>query len=119
MTAPFLFVLLIGYGVMAVGFLLAAMGSTKKSKWSGLVAIAFAAPFFFWLGASSERVITGECYFFSIGMIADAVDKTDDPASLARQIRLLSLHSYNTVCSQAESGRLGAALEKPPNAGAP
>jgi len=104
---------------MAVGFLLAAIGSTKKSKWSGLAAIAFAAPFFFWLGASWEQSASGDCYFLSISMIADAVAKTDDPATLAKQIRSLSLHSYETVCSEAESGRFGAALEKLPNAGAP
>jgi 4-amino-4-deoxy-L-arabinose transferase-like glycosyltransferase len=114
MTATFLLVLVVGFGVMALIFLLAARGLTKKSKWLGLAAIIFAAPFFFWLGAFSEQFTSGQCYSRSIHLIANAVARTDAPAGLAEQIRSLPLYGYETVCSEVE-----VASEKLPNAGAP
>jgi hypothetical protein len=114
MSATFLLVLLIGFGVMTLIFLLAARGLTHKSKWLGLAAIACSAPFFYWLGAFSEQFTSGQCYSRSIGMIATAVAKTDSPVELSERIRPLPLHGYETVCSDVE-----VASEKLPNAGAP
>ncbi|KGM51234.1 hypothetical protein N800_13610 [Lysobacter daejeonensis GH1-9] len=114
MTATFLLALLIGFGAMAVIFLLAARGLTKRSKWLGLAAIVLAAPFFFWLGAFSEQFTSGQCYSRSIHLIANAVAGTDAPGRLAEQIRELPLYGYETVCSEVEVASAGL-----PNAGAP
>jgi len=114
MTATFLLVLLIGFGVMALIFLLAGRGLTQKSKWLGLAAIVLAAPFFFWLGAFSEQFTSGQCYSRSIHLIANAVSRSDNPERLAEQIRALPLYGYETVCSEVE-----IASEGLPNAGAP
>jgi|GEM_PF-1911262 len=114
MTATFLLVLLVGLGVMALIFLLAGRGLTRKSKWLGLAAIVLAAPFFFWLGAFSEQFTSGQCYSRSIHLIANAVASTDQPIQLAEQIRSLPLYGYETVCSEVE-----VASEGLPNAGAP
>ena len=112
MMTAFLLVLLAGFGVMALIFLLAARGLTKTSKWLGVAAMAFAAPFFYWLGVFSEQFTAGQCYSRSVGMIANAVAKTDSPAALSGQIRALPLHGYETMCPEVE-----AAAEKLPNAG--
>lgn len=114
MTATFLLVLLIGFGVMMLIFLLAGRGLTQKSKWLGLAAIILAAPFFFWLGVFSEQFTSGQCYSRSIVSIANAVSRTNTPVRLAEQIRSLPLYGYETVCSDVE-----AASEGLPNAGAP
>lgn len=114
MSATFLLILLIGFGVMALIFLLAGRGLTGKSKWLGIVAIALAAPFFFWLGVFSEQFTAGQCYSRSIGMIANAVAKTDSPSTLSEQIKSLPLYGYETVCSDVE-----IASEGLPNSGAP
>lgn len=114
MTATFLLVLLVGFGVVTLAFLLAGRGLTRKSKWLGLVSIILATPFFFWLGVFSEQFNSGQCYSRSIHLIANAVAKTGAPAALADQIRSLPLYGYETVCSEVEvaSGKL-------PNSGAP
>ena len=114
MTATFLLVLLTGFGVMVLIFLLAGRGLTRKSKWLGLAAIALAAPFFFWLGSFSEQFTSGQCYSRSIHLIANAVSRTDAPVRLAEQIRSLPLYGYETMCSEVE-----VASEALPNAGAP
>ena len=114
MSATFLLILLTGFVVMALIFLLAGRGLTRKSKWLGLLAIALAAPFFFWLGAFSEQFTSGQCYSRSIAMIASAVAKTDSPVTLSEQIKILPLYGYETVCSDVE-----AASEELPYASAP
>ena len=114
MIATFLLVLLVGFVVTASTFLLMARGLNRKSKWLGLAAIAFAAPFFFWIGAFSEQFTSGQCYSRSIGMIASAVAKTDSPIDLSEKIKALPLYGYETVCSEVE-----AATERLPNSGAP
>jgi hypothetical protein len=113
MTATFLLVLLIGFGVMALVFLLAGKGLNRKSKWLGVTALALAAPFFYWLGVFSEQFVSGQCYSRSIHLVSDAVASTDSPSLLAEDIRALPLHGYETVCSDVE-----AAAGKLPGAGA-
>lgn len=103
MTATFLLVLLIGFVVMTLVFLLAARGVTRKSRWFGVAALMLAAPFFFWLGAFSEQFTAGQCYSSAIHAIANAVAATDDPAALAGKIRALPLHGYETSCVQVEA----------------
>jgi hypothetical protein len=114
MAITFLLVLLIGFGVMALVFLLAGRGLTKQSKWLGLAAIVCSAPFFYWLGVFSEQFTSGQCYSRTIDMIANAAAKSDSPAELSKKIRALPLYGYETSCSDVE-----AAAEKLPNAGAP
>lgn len=103
MTTLLLFVLLIGFCVMAAVFLLASRGVNRRGAWLGLAAIVLAAPFFFWLGAFSEQFTAGQCYTATIHSIANAVAATDDPAGLAGQIRALPLHGYETSCPQVKA----------------
>lgn len=103
MTTFLLFGLLIGFCVMAVVFLLASRGVSRRGAWLGLAAIVLAAPFFFWLGAFSEQFTAGQCYSSAIHSIANAVAATDDPAALAGKIRALPLHGYETSCVQVEA----------------
>jgi 4-amino-4-deoxy-L-arabinose transferase-like glycosyltransferase len=114
MTTKVLMFLLIGFAVISVVFLLAARGWTRNSKWPGLVAIALAAPFFFWLGAFSEQFTSGQCYSRSISNIANAVSKTESPVVLSQKIRSLPLSGYETVCADVEKES-----EKLPNVVAP
>lgn len=114
MTGLFLLVLLVGFSVASLAFLLVAQGLTKKSKWLGMAAMVLAAPFFFWLGVLSERSISGQCYSRSVHLIADAIAKTQSPASLAERVRSLPLYGYETVCADVE-----VAAEHLSNASAP
>jgi hypothetical protein len=114
MTVTFLLVLLIGFGVMALIFVLAGRGLTRASKWLGLAAILLSAPFFYWLGAFSEQFTSGQCYSNVIAMIANSVEKSDSPTTLSEKIRALPLYGYETICAEVE-----AAAEKLPNASAP
>lgn len=114
MTATLLLVCLFGFGVMTLAFLTVGRGLTRKSKWLGVVAIALAAPFFYWLGAFSEQFTSGQCYSRSIHLIANAVSATDTPARLADQIRALPLYGYETSCPHVE-----AAAETLPHADVP
>lgn len=114
MAATHLLVLLVGFGMMALLFLLAARGFSKKNKWLGLAAIVLAAPFFYWLGAFSEQFGSSLCYSSAIQKIANAVGATGSPKDLAKQLHSLPLRGYETVCKDVE-----AAVEVLPNASAP
>lgn len=114
MTLFLLLGLLIGYIVMVGIFLATVWGSTRRAKWLGIATITAAAPFFYWLGAFSEQFGAGQCYSNAINMIANAVEATDSPQALSKQIRDLPTHGYETVCSQVEE-----ASRKLPNAGMP
>jgi hypothetical protein len=94
--------LLTGYAVMAAIFLVSAHAAPRRVKWFGIMAIAAAAPFFYWLGAFSERAGAGICYSNIIGNVADAVERTQSPRSLAAQIRALPMRGYETSCSEVE-----------------
>ncbi len=114
MTLSLLLALLVGCVVMAAMFLGAAWKTPGRAKWFGLVAIVVSAPFFYWLGSFSEQFGAGQCYSNAMSMIANAVERTDSPQDLARQLRALPMHGYETVCSEVE-----AAAGKLHNAGAP
>lgn len=109
---PALLALLVVYVVLAAIFFGAASRPTRYAKWVGLAAIAAAGPFFYWLGAFSDQFSAGICYSSSVEMIANAVEKTDSPQDLAKRIRKLPLHGYETKCSEVE-----AAARELPNAG--
>lgn len=66
------------------------------------------------VGALSESFTAGICYSSTIHSIGNAVQNSQSPADLAKQIHALPLEGYETVCTDVE-----AAAEKLPNAGAP
>lgn len=102
-----LLIALFTYLALAALFIGAAWKASSKAKWFGLAAIAAAAPVFFWAGAFSEQFSAGQCYTEAITTIADSVEKTDDPATLAEKIRALPLFGYETVCSEVEAAAHG------------
>lgn len=106
--------LIVGFIAMSLVFLLMGRGLTRSSKWLGVATLVFAAPFFFWLGALSESFTAGICYSNTIHSIGNAVQNTQSPVELAKQIHALPLEGYETVCTEVE-----AAAGKLPNAGAP
>lgn len=114
MAALFFTVLLIGYFLMAAIFAVVAWKSPTRAKWSGLAAIALAAPVFSWLGSFTERFDAGQCYSSTIVKIANAVEHTDAPTGLAKKIRALPLRGYETTCTEVD-----AAANELPNAKAP
>jgi hypothetical protein len=103
MTVFLLFALLIGYIIMAAVFLGAAWGANRRAKWLGLAVLAASAPFFFWAGSFAEQFGAGQCYSNAVGMIANAVERTDSPRQLAQDLRALPMHGYETSCSEVET----------------
>ena len=114
MTVLLLPALLIGYVVLAALFVAATWKSPARAKWLGLASIAAAAPLFLWIGSFAEQFGAGQCYSSAIGMIANAVENSNSPAELGKQIRALPLRGYETSCSEVES-----AAKALPNAKAP
>lgn len=106
--------LIVGFIAMSLVYLLMGRGLTRSSKWLGVATLVLAAPFFFWLGAFSESFTAGICYSNTIHSIGNAVQNTQSPVELAKQIHALPLEGYETVCTEVE-----AAAEKLPAAGAP
>ena len=98
--------LLIGYAVMAAIFLVSAHATPRHAKWFGIIAIAAAAPFFYWLGAFSEQADAGICYSNIVGNVADAVEQTQSPRALAAKIRALPIRGYETSCPEVEQASL-------------
>lgn len=118
--AYLLLVFVAGFIIMSLAFLLLGKGLTRPSKWLGVIALAFAAPFFYWLGLFSEQFSAGLCYSDSIHKIANAVQMTDSPGKLAEQIRGLPLHGYETVCSEVQTAASQLPhADAPENAGSP
>ncbi len=103
MTFYSLIGLLIGFVIMAMLFTAAVWRSHGHAKWLGLVLIAASAPFFFWAGTFSEQFGAGICYSDSMDMIANAVEKTEDPIELAKKIRALPMQGYETDCKEVEA----------------
>jgi hypothetical protein len=103
MTAGVLPALIIGYIALGVAFVIMAWQSPFRAKWLGLAAIGLAAPFFLWLGIFTEQFGAGQCYSNAIGMIANAVERTDAPVELAKRIRALPMHGYETNCLEVEA----------------
>lgn len=114
MTALLLLTLFVGYIAFAIAFVVIAWKSPPRAKWGGLAAIAAAAPFFIWLGAFGEQFGAGQCYSNTFSMIGNAVERTDAPVVLAKKIRALPFHGYETNCTEVE-----AAAKELPNASAP
>lgn len=106
--------LLIGYLVLATAFTVAAWKVPPRAKWLGLASIGAAAPFFLWLGSFAEQFGAGQCYSRTVAMIANSVEHTNAPAELAKQIRSLPMHGYETSCAEVET-----AARELPNAKAP
>ncbi len=106
--------LLIGYVALSALFTAAVWQASARAKWLGLAALAASAPLFFWLGSFAEQFGAGQCYSNAMSMIASAVEHTNEPAELAKQLRKLPLHGYETSCSEVEAAAKGL-----PNANAP
>ena len=114
MALALLVAFLVGCVVMAAMLFGAAWKTPGRAKWFGLFAILAAAPFFYWLGVFSEHFGAGLCYSNTMLMVANAVERTDSPRTLAGQLRALPMRGYETACSEVE-----AAAKALPNAGAP
>ena len=106
--------LLVGFIALAAAFLAAAWQSPSRAKWLGIASIAAAAPFFFWLGSFAEQFGAGQCYSNAIASVANSVEHTTAPADLAKQIRDLPMHGYETSCPEVEK-----AAKSLPNAKTP
>ena len=102
MEALLLLGLLTGYVVMALVFLVGAHTASRRARWLGLIAIAAAAPVFYWLGAFSEQASTGICYSRVVGSIANAVEHTRHPKALAAEIGSLPMRGYETSCPEVD-----------------
>jgi hypothetical protein len=101
-----LFLLLAGvvaYLVLAAVFLGAAWRTNARAKWLGLAVLAAAAPGFFWFGIFAEQFTSGQCYTEVMHHIANAVERTDSPKTLAQRIRASPMYGYETVCSKVEA----------------
>lgn len=107
MTVVLLSVLIIGYVALGIAFVTVAWRATPGAKWLGLAAIAAAAPFFFWMGSFAEQFGAGQCYSSVVGMIANAIERTDAPAELGKKIRGLPMRGYETSCSEVEMAAQG------------
>ena len=94
--------LLVGYVVMAFVFLASAHTASRRSRWLGFIAIAAAAPVFYWLGAFYEQASAGICYSNVVGRVASAVEQTNSPKALAAEIKSLPMRGYETSCPEVE-----------------
>jgi hypothetical protein len=101
-----------GYVILAALFLVASSSRMgPRAKWLGLAAIIGAAPLFVWFGGFGAQVETGQCYSRINDYVARAVERTDSPKALAKEINALPFRGYETNCSEVE-----AAAGKLPNA---
>ncbi|GAB3031255.1 hypothetical protein GCM10027285_12480 [Oleiagrimonas citrea] len=94
--------LLVGYVVMAFVFLVSAHTASRRSRWLGFIAIAAAAPVFYWLGAFTEQASAGACYSNVVSRVASAVEQTKSPKALAAEIKSLPMRGYETSCPEVE-----------------
>jgi len=98
---------LLSFVIMAMLFIAAMWRSPSRAKWLGVVLLAASAPFFFWVGAFSEQFGAALCYSESMDMIANAVEKTEDPIELSKKIRALPMRGYETECTDLEAAAKG------------
>jgi hypothetical protein len=94
---------LVAYFSLAAAFLTVTVSAPRRSRWLGLVAILAGIPVFYWAGAFGDEFYSGQCYTQVIHDIASAVEKTNDTATLAKQIKGLPVSGYETVCSSVMS----------------
>ena len=87
---------------MAAVFFVCTLGASRRARWLGFLAIAASAPFFYWLGAFSEQVDSGLCYSSIVGRVANAVEQTNSPQVLAKQLKALPMRGYETSCREVE-----------------
>jgi len=102
MTLFLLLMCLLGYLVLAAVFAVSVRNAPRRVLWLGLATIAASAPFFYWFGTFSEQFNSGLCYSSIVGEVANAVEHTDSPKSLAQQIKALPMRGYETSCSEVE-----------------
>lgn len=102
MALSLLLICLAGYLVMTAVFLTCTQGASRRVRWLGFISIAVSAPFFYWLGAFSGLADSGLCYSSVIDRVANAVEQTDSPKVLAKQLKALPMRGYETSCREVE-----------------
>ncbi|MEG2804800.1 hypothetical protein [Stenotrophomonas sp.] len=95
-----LILLVVGFALTAVLYLLSFAAPPAARRWLGLAAVACAAPLFFMLGEMSAHFDDGVCYTDALQSVAGAVARTDDPVALARRIEALPVVGYETYCPE-------------------
>jgi hypothetical protein len=89
--------------MLAIAFVATTSGLPARARWLGLTAILAGAPFFYWIGNLGAQFQAGLCYSEVIGDITVAVEKTNNPTSLASKLKRLPLAGYETSCTDVNA----------------